>query len=462
MRNQNVFCLVAMFTLFLAIAYPSSPVSGAFTLESSFNATQTYTDNLFYDDKNREEDFGTFLGPNLLLKYDTPDIVIGGTYFGRFVAFVNNPDQNRYIQNANVLLDLPFLTKRYKKLTVSIDETMNFTPQLDAFSLSGAQDASTTVTERGGSEGGGTGATGSTGATGTASGGGALGGSGISQGTGGTQGVFTSRASAFSNLAGLTLGYALTPSVTPTVAYHNQYLHFFSSGFQDSMTHIGRITVPYGKSEKITIIPSYTYLQTNYLGTPTQVTVSDKLVSHQPRLAISYLFTPLLMGSLQGGAAFSKQTGAKETQDNGVTTTSLSDKWQSTLIGGATITKSYRNGNLTFNADQTIGGGGGLASQATRTQTLTGRIQHNLSTKLKGFASIGYAKNKSTQDGDAFNTNTYRIQGGLSYALLSWLSCNVNYSHINQKSKGLAVDDIKVNQVFLGFTAFADPWILMR
>lgn len=450
MRNQSIFRL-AIFIVFWVMAYPTSLVSAALTLESSFNLTETYTDNLFYDDKDKEDDFGTMMGPNIALKYDNPDILIGATYFGRFAAFVNNPDQNRYIQNANILLDLPFLTKRYKKLTVTIDETMNFTPQLDAFSLSGAQDASTTYSGRGGTDSGGAGGTG-----------GALGGSGISQGTGGTQGVFTSRASAFSNLSGITLGYAMTPSMTPTFSYKNQYLHFFSSGFQDQLTHIGRFSLVYGESEQTTIIPSYTYLQTDYLGTPTQVTVSDKLISHQPRLTISYNFTPLLTGSLQGGAAFSKQIGAKETLDNGATTQELSDKWQSTLLGGATITKSYRNGNISMNVDQTIGGGGGLASQATRTQTITGRIQHNLSAKLNGFASFGYARNKSTQDGNAFNTNTYRVQGGISYAFLSWLSGNVSYSHINQKSRGLAVDDIKVNQVFFGLTAFADPWVLMR
>lgn len=446
-----------MVLLGLAIAYPSSLVSAAITLDSSFSLTQTYTDNLFYNDKDREEDFGTLMGPSFALKYDNPDIVVGATYFGRLATFVNNPDQNRYIQNANILLDLPFLTKRYKKLSVTIDETMNFTPQLDAFSLSGAQDASTTYSGRGGAGDGSTG-----GGGGVASGGAALGGSGISQGTGGTQGVFTSRASAFFNLSGVNLAYALTPSVTPTFSYHNQYLHFFSSGFQDSLTHIGRMTVRYGESEQTTIIPSYTYLQTDYLGTPTQVTVSDKLISHQPRLTISHNFTPLLTGSLQGGAAFSKQKGATETQDNGATITALSDKWQSTFIGGATLTKIYRNGNISLTAGQTIGGGGGLASQATRTQTLTGRIQQNLSAKLNGFGSIGYAKNKSTQDGNAFDTRTYRVQVGLSYAFLNWLSGNVNYSHIDQKSTGLAVGNIKVNQVFLGFTAFADPWVWMR
>ena len=106
------------------------------TLESSFNVTQTYTDNLLFDDDDKISDFGTLFGPNLTLQYENPDIVLGVRYFGRMAIFYENPDESQYIQNANIILDLPFLTKRYQNLTVKVDETLNFTPQLDAFSFS--------------------------------------------------------------------------------------------------------------------------------------------------------------------------------------------------------------------------------------------------------------------------------------------------------------------------------------
>jgi len=141
------FFLVIWVGLFL-----SSAARAAVTLESSFNVTQIFTDNLFFDDTNTKSDFGTLFGPNFLLQFDHPDIVLGAEYLGRVAVLYENPDESRYVQNANIILDLPFLTKRFKKLTVTIDENMSFTPQLDAFSRSGAQDAST-FSGRGGSGG---------------------------------------------------------------------------------------------------------------------------------------------------------------------------------------------------------------------------------------------------------------------------------------------------------------------
>jgi len=429
---------IGVFWLMLVWLFPSDNAMAAVILESSFNVSEVYTDNLLYEAHNTKSDFGTLFGPDLSLQYENPDIVFGGRYFGRVVLFVNNPEENAYIQNANINLDLPFLTKRYKKLTVTIDETMDFTPQLDAFSLSGAQDASI-FNEQGGASGGG--------------------GARFSQGVGGTQGVFTSRASAFLNRAGITFNYAWAPRVTPSLSYFNQYRHFFSGGFQDSLVHTGTFSVPYGVTEQTTVTPIYIYRQTKFLGSSTDNTSGDKIISHQPQLEISYNFTPLLTGSIRGGVAFTKETGGEEF--DGGTTTDLSDKWQTNAIGGATITQSYRKGSISLTARSTIGSGGGLASQATRTRIITGKIQHALSLKMNAFASVGYAKNTSTE-GDAFDTNTYRIQGGISYVFLSWLFGNLGYSYIHQNSDGSAADDLQANQFFLGLTAVADPWYLMR
>ncbi|MCA9499052.1 MAG: hypothetical protein KC588_07645 [Nitrospira sp.] len=439
MDNRGVLRL-AIFILFWVMAHPPSLVVAALTLESSFNLTQAYTDNLFYNDNNKEDDFGTFLGPNLELKYANPDIVIGGLYFGRFVTYVNNPDQNRYIQNANIILDLPFLTKQYKNLTVKIDEAMTFTPQLDAFSLSGAQDVFTTPSVQGGA--------------------GASQISGASEGVGGTQGVYTSRASSFLNRAGITLGYTWSPRLTPTLAYNNQYRHFFSSKFQDSMIHTGSFSLPY-EVRNATIGALYSYRQTEFIGTSTENTSADQIISHNIQLQISSNITPSLTGSIRGGMAFTKQKRAEEFEGGG-STTDLSNKWQTNPIGGATLTKTYQNGSISLDASSTIGSGGGLASQATQTQIITGSIHHNLSLKMNVFASIGYAQNRSIGDGNALDVKTYRIQHGFGYRFFSWLSGNLIYSHIDQRSHGSAAGDVHVNEIFFGLSAIADPWVLIR
>ena len=110
---------------------------------------------------------------------------------------------------------------------------------------------------------------------------------------------------------------------------------------------------------------------------------------------------------------------------------------------------------------QSVGEGGGLAAQATRTRQITARVNHALSRRMNAFGSFGWAANDSI-DGNAFDSNTYRIQAGLGYSFASWLLGNFNYSHIKQSSSGSAATDLNVDQFFLGLTAFADPWFLFR
>jgi predicted porin len=207
------------------------------------------------------------------------------------------------------------------------------------------------------------------------------------------------------------------------------------------------------------VTPSYSYFQTKFTGNSTQDTSADKIISHRTGLGITHTFTPSISGSINGGVTFSKQKGAEETE--GGTTEQITDKWRKNFTGGASLSKTYSRGSVHLTVRQNIGFGGGLASQSTRTRTVTGRIGHALTQKMNGFASLGWAKNDSV-DGNAFDTNTYRIQAGLGYPFTAWLFANLSYSHIEQKSNGSAADDLRVDSVFLGLTALADPWVLIR
>jgi len=371
-------------------------------------------------------------------------------------------------------LDLPFLTKRFRGLTVTIEENMRFTPELDGFSLSGAEDASTFSggdPRSGGLSGGSTGS----GGTGGASAGGSIGGSdpgggGVSApegplgGLGTSSGIFTTRASAFRNQAGITLGYLWTPRVHTSLGYSNNYLHFFSSGFQDSVRHIVSSSLSYRVTNRTSVTPSYSYNRYNFIGDSTQTTSGDKIISHNPRLGISHTLTPSLTVSVSGGVAFVKQIGAEENvpgPGNTTVTRELSEKFRTRYIGSASISKTYRQGLVALTFHQTTGSGGGIASQATRTRFVTGRIQHGLSQRMNAFASFGWAENDSIE-GNAFDTTTYRIQTGLGYSFSSWLFGNFNYSHIKQSSSGSAATDLNVDQFFLGLSALADPWVIFR
>ncbi len=456
--------------LLIALAFVGQ-VGATLSLQSSISLTETYTDNLFFRDNDREDDFGTLFGPDLTLLFENPDIVIGATYTGRMSLYVNNSDANRYNQNANIILDLPFLTKQYRGLMVSIDETMNFTPQLDAFYFSEAENASTLqganpVLSGTGGAGGGSGTPGS----GTASGGaGSIGGAGSGSvgsigGTGGTQGIFTSRASAFYNRAGVRLGYDWSPRLNTSLGYTNQYRHFFSSGFQDSLTHTGTFSVPYRTTEFTTVTPSYSYRQTDFLGKSTQNTSADRIIVHTAQVGLTHAFTSSLSASVSGGVAFVKQQGATEqvpVAGGGTQERQVDSKFRRGFIGSANLTKTFQRGSLGLSAQQTVGSGGGLASQATRTRSVTGRGNYALTARMNAFASAGWAENDSI-GGIAFDTTTYRVQTGLGYSFTQWLFGNLSYSRIDQRSRGTVATDVVVNQVFLNITAVADPWFLVR
>ncbi len=439
--------------------------SATLSLQTSFNVTETYTDNFFFQENGKEEEFGTDVGPNLTLLFENPDIIIGATYFGRIQFFVNNFDRSRYSQNANIILDLPFLTKQHRGLSVTIVEDMNFTPQLDAFSFTEAQNASSSPGANPAlnpnASTGGTG-TGGTGAGGIGSG--SIGvGSGIG-GTGGTQGIFTSRSSAFFNRAGLTLGYAWSPRLNPTLGYINQYRHFFSKGNQDSLVHTGTFSLPYSVSPYTTVAPTYSYRQTEFLGKSTQTTSADRIIAHNSTLVLSHSFSQTVLGSISGGVAFVKQEGATEQvpiAGGGTQQRNINDKFVGRGIGSATIFKTFPRGSVGLSVNQNIGNGGGLGAQATRSRTITGQINYLFTPLLSADASAGWASNDSI-DGNAFDTGTYRIQTGLNYLFTRWLQGNLSYSRIDQRSNGTVADDIVVNQVFLGLSAIADPWYLMR
>ena len=453
--NYSAVWRAGVFLLLCVGILATDRAFAALTFESSFSVSSAYTSNLFFRESNTQDDIGIFAGPNVSLVYDNPDIVLGATYFGRLAFFINNSNANTYVQGVNILLDLPFLTKRYKKLTVSVDESMVFTPQLDAFSLSGAEDENI-LRNRGGAGGG-------RGLGGAAPGADADGAPGGPQGGlgGGTQGVFTRRADAFLNRAGITLGYAWSRRVQPTLGYTNQYRHFFSSGFQDSIRHGVNLGLGYNVNQRTRVTPSYSYFQTDFFGGSTERTSADKIIGHGGHLGVSYRFTPTLNGSINGGVTFSKQKGAEETDEAGMTE-QITNKWARNFTGFALLNKTYsRQGSVSLTVGQTIGSGGGLASQTTRTRIATGSIRHSLSQRMNANGSLGWAKNDST-DGDAFDVTTYRIQAGLGYTFTAWLFGNLGWSHIHQRSDGSAVDDLDVDSVFLGLTAVADPWLIYR
>ena len=429
MRSFSIGVLLIFFSVFF-----QARAEAILTFDAGFFVTETYTDNLFFSENQKEDDFGTYLGPILNIKFENPDVVLGVEYRGTVQLWVNNTQANTYTQNSNITLDLPFLEKRYRGLSVQITENFNFTPQLDAFSLSLADQNNTAGISNQGN-----------------------------QDNEATQGAFTSRANVFQNNAGLRIGYEWTARLNTNISYQNRYTHFFSGGLQDSISHTGSGGGNYRVNNETTVGLTYSFTQTDYTNNPNQTGGQlDRTRTHRIIGSLSYQFTPSLTGDISGGPGVTRSRGSAVSlldPPPGVQPeiVQVSNEKQVTTIISANLVKTYQQGQMGISYNQNIGDGGGLLNQPVESKTVTGRIFHEISRKLGGFISFGWAKNKSVS-GNSFRSTSYRIQTGLDYVLASWLTGNFSYSYLNQDSKGASARSATVNQFFLGLTAYAPPW----
>ena len=429
---------IAKMLVSIMLVMPLLTTQAALTLNSSLSVTETYTDNLFFESqRNKRDDFGTFVVPSVTLSYITKDIELQGTYTGIAQFYVNNSSANAYTHNSNFVIDLPFLTKRYKGLEVKLIETFNFSPQLRGFAFSGdptQEDASSAFRSSSGRGIAGTGGLGG----GTGIGGGNVGGgiSGLNGGSLGNnaignQGVFTGRggSNAFQNTAGVRVRYELSPRWTPTADYRNNYVTFTDPELNDSLTHTIGAGLGYQLSPR-------TQLQGNYTTNITSISGGDSFITHNVTFGGTHQLTPTLNTASQVGASFTESVE------------------RVTFTTNSSIAKLFDRGSLTLNLNQGITPGGGIASSATLSRTIVGTVNYSFSERVSGFLLGGYGENKSLS-GNSVDLTSYQGQAGISVLLLEWLDGDISYSYIKQTSDGTASGgrDATVNQIFIGLSA---------
>ncbi|RMH05957.1 MAG: hypothetical protein D6704_08280, partial [Nitrospirae bacterium] len=133
-RSGKIYATLAGFSIVLLVLILGIPHARATLIfETGLSVAETYIDNLFFTASNKQDDFGTFVIPRATLMYRSRDVVITGTYAGNAQLFVNNNGADAYAQATNFAIDLPFLTRHYKQLTVKLIESFNLSPQLPAF-----------------------------------------------------------------------------------------------------------------------------------------------------------------------------------------------------------------------------------------------------------------------------------------------------------------------------------------
>ncbi len=421
-----------LFVLFVVIPFLHFPTStlAEVTLNSSLTVTETYTDNLFFESqKNKRDDFGTFIIPSVSLAYLSKDIEIEGTYTGVAQFYVNHPGANAYTHNGNFGIDLPFLTKRYKGLEVELIESFNFQPALDGYSFArgeGQQDAASQLdaANSGANFGGGF------------AGGGGLGGNNI-----GNQGVFTNRnqgGNSFQNVAGIRVQYQVSPRWTPRANYQNSYVTFTDRELNDSLTHQVGAGVGYRLTRKTT-------LSGDYSASFSSISGGDNFVTHTVTVGGSHAFSPTLNVNTNVGVSWTESLERLNFNTS------------------SSIAKLFDRGSFTLSYNHGVTPGGGLATSATLTQNLVATANYTISKSVGSFVSGGVAKNESLS-GNSVDVTSYQGQAGISVVLLSWLDGTLTYSYIKQKSKGTAVGGrtATVNQGFLGLTATIPEWRIIQ
>ncbi|MGB0910952.1 MAG: hypothetical protein ACPGYT_11365 [Nitrospirales bacterium] len=407
----------------------SAPLHASLTLNSSLAVTETYTDNLFFESqRNKRDDFGTFVIPSLNLTYRTKDVVLSGTYSGVAQFYVNNTNANAYTHNANFGIDLPFLTKRYKGLEIRLIESFNFTPAIQGYSFAG--DASDQDTPLPGQQG----------QNGANAGGGLQGGGIAGLGTPiGNQGVFTGRGTnSFQNTAGINVRYSLSPRWIPNARYTNNYVRFTDSDLNDSLTHNLGAGVSY-------VVSARTSLNVNYSAGISDIRRGDTVVTHNITGGVSHTVSPTINFNANAGVSFTESAE------------------RVTFTTNSQITKAFNRGSMSLRYNQGITTGGGLSQSGVLTQTGAATVSYPFTERVNGFAAAGISKNKSLS-GNVVDVISYTGQVGLSAPLLSWLSGNISYSYIKQKSKGSAVGgrSAVANQGFIGLTARIPAWRIVR
>jgi len=444
--RQKVFLLFSVL-IFHFSSFPSTTqAQSTLALDTSMSVLEMWTDNLFFTFANKQDDFGTTINARIALDYESKYVVMRGVYSPTGQIYVNNSSANTFNHGSDLDFDLPFLTKRFKRIEVKFDESFNIATQLPAFSANSPR---------------GSGAIRSPAVTSGVAGlpiqgaGGGLGGIGGVGGVAGNslsnQGIFTNRSTtSFQNRAGVRVRYLLTESITPFLNYTNSYRKFTSSSGQDSLGHTLRTGSAYQATARTELNGFYQIQLIEFIGSGSTALQgpggSGSTTNHSVGMGIHHDFTPTLQVTVNGAAT--------------LTETEVSSG-QLNFTGGGNISKQFPDGQIALRFTQQIGSGGGLAASTTLSQNAVLTFSKVLTRYISGYADFGYGRNRSLS-GATVKTDTYQIRTGVSVAILSWLFGSASYSYVNQDSAGAFGNTAQSNQVFFGLTATAPSWRILK
>jgi hypothetical protein len=127
--------VVGFFFVLLAAFVPERPAHATAILFPSLSISEEYTDNFFFTEHDLKSDFTTILSPVLLVKQETRDMILSGSYFGGITLQLKNNERNRYRQGMTFDMGLPMLSRQFRGLEVRITDVAEYSPELHAAPL---------------------------------------------------------------------------------------------------------------------------------------------------------------------------------------------------------------------------------------------------------------------------------------------------------------------------------------
>ncbi|RMH04083.1 MAG: hypothetical protein D6704_11760 [Nitrospirae bacterium] len=261
------------------------------------------------------------------------------------------------------------------------------------------------------------------------------------------QGILNARSTtAFQNRAGIRLSYDWSPRVSNYVEYLNMLQLFTDPRFQNSIFHSARGGFGYVLSPRSRLDAFYRFQFVDFTGgATTQRGGVSSSTSHSVGVGGSHLFAQTVPGSAQISVTLTEQQGFRD---------------RVTVNGFVQIAKQFPTTLLAVNFQQQIGTGGGVFAATTLSQYVVLMANQRFSRYVNGFVQFGYGRNRSL-GGQTIALNTYQARGGVTVALLDWLTGVATYTYINQDSSGLFGQTAQSNQVFIGLSATAPQWKLL-
>ena len=207
-------------TLILLISFRENAVGGVI-FNSSLSISERYTDNLFFNNKNREGEYSTFVRSSFKLTYSSQNVTLLAGYKGTVELHARNPKVNGYFQSTSFGIDLPGLSRRINGLEVKVVESFGHSPELPPYSF--GEEAAETY-----------------------------------------DGIRVPRGDIFRNTAGIILGYPWSSRIRSSFTYMNRITRYDSPELDDSIGHNVDLEIAYQSSTRTRWSASYGFGVANF------------------------------------------------------------------------------------------------------------------------------------------------------------------------------------------------------